>query len=116
MPVRVPVTYLWNPACPSHEAGLALLERAAQAAGVGLELDVHRVGDDDEARALRFPGSPTYLVDGRDIAPAPAGVPFAAEGCRAYTRPDGGIGPLPALETLAAALAAAAPAHPAEDG
>jgi len=106
------VTYLWNAACPSHREGLALLRRAAGEAGVDLALTEHEVRSDDEARTLRFPGSPTYLVAGRDVAPAPAGVPFAAEGCRAYTRPDGRIGPLPAAETLVAALAAAADPAP----
>lgn len=108
MPAAVPVRYLFNRECPSHDEGLALLGRAAASAGVTLAVDVHEVADDDEARALRFPGSPTYLVAGRDVAAPPEGVPFAAGSCRAYTRPDGRTGPLPAVETLAAALRAAA--------
>lgn len=112
MGVAVPVRYLFSRECPSHDEGLALLHRAAASAGVALELDAHEVVDDAEAVALGFPGSPTYLVAGRDVAAPPEGVPFAADSCRAYTRPDGRIGPLPALSTLAAALRAAAARTP----
>ncbi|HWH15640.1 MAG TPA: hypothetical protein VNT51_12920 [Miltoncostaeaceae bacterium] len=111
----VPVTYLWNRSCPSHAEGLELLRRVAESAGVELALTTREVTSDQEAAALRFPGSPTYLVAGRDIAPPPAGVPFAADGCRAYTRPGGRIGPLPDAATLTAALTAAAAPDPPED-
>jgi hypothetical protein len=116
MAAPVPVTYLFNRTCPSHEEGLALLRRAAERAGVALALSVREVADDAEAAHLRFPGSPTYLVAGVDVADAPAGVPFAAEACRAYTRPDGRVGPLPAARTLEDALRTAAGAHADEEG
>jgi hypothetical protein len=103
------VTYLYNHTCPSHEEGLALLRRAAERAGVSLDLEVREVVDDDQAERLRFPGSPTYLVAGRDVAAPPEGVPFAAEACRAYRLPGGRVGPLPALDDLVAALAASPP-------
>jgi hypothetical protein len=101
------VTYLFSRSCPSHEEGLELLRRAGRAAGVDLELTVREVRTDEEAERLRFPGSPTYLVGGGDVAAPPAGVPYRADACRAYERPGGRVGPLPALDDLVAALRAA---------
>jgi len=103
----VAVRYLFNRTCPSHEAGLELLLRAGRAAGVAIDLEVHEVTADEEAERLRFGGSPTYLVAGRDIAALPQDVPFAAESCRAYRLQGGRIGPLPDIDDLVAALAAA---------
>jgi len=102
--VRVPVTYLFNRSCPSHDEGLELLRRAGRAAGVELDVTVCEVVEDGEAERLRFPGSPTYLVRGVDVAAPPEGVPYRAEACRAYERRDGRVGPLPHLDDLAAAL------------
>jgi hypothetical protein len=117
MPAPVPVTYLFSRECPSHEEGLALLDAASAEAGVAVAVTVHEVTDDREAEALAFPGSPTYLVAGADIAPAPEGVPFSAGGCRAYAREGGRVGPLPDLARLVAALrgAAGAPSDPRGD-
>ena len=62
MSARVPVTYLFTRWCPSHEEGLALLRRAAEDAGVDLDLEAVEIRSDAEAEAHRFAGSPTYLV------------------------------------------------------
>ena len=102
----MPVTYLFNRACPSHDEGLELLRRAGREAGVELEITVREVLEDGEAERLRFPGSPTYLVRGIDVAPAPTGVPYRADACRAYERPGGRVGPLPHVDDLVVALRA----------
>jgi hypothetical protein len=104
VPEAVAVTFLFNHTCPSHEEGLDLLREAADRAGVTLDVEVREVVDDAEAAALRFPGSPTYLIGGRDLADLPEGVPFHAEACRAYRLPGGRIGPLPDLDALVSAL------------
>jgi hypothetical protein len=115
---RLAATYLFSRACPSHEEGLDLLRSAARAAGVELDLAVEEVRTDEEARARRFPGSPTYLAGGRDLfAPEEPAHAFQRDACRAYRRPGGRIGPLPHRDDLAEALrAAAAPATPEETG
>jgi hypothetical protein len=100
----VPVMYLFSRACPSHAEGLELLRRAGREAGVELDITVREVLDDAEAERLRFPGSPTYLLRGVDVAPPPTGVPYRVDACRAYERPGGRIGPLPHLDDLVAAL------------
>jgi microcystin degradation protein MlrC len=101
---RLPVTYLFNHDCPSHQEGRALLQRAAEAAGVELEVTVVEVVDDAQAADLRFHGSPTYVLAGVDPFDPPQGVPIAAQACRAYARSDGRMAPLPSLDDLTDAL------------
>jgi hypothetical protein len=106
-PARLAVTFLFSRACPSHEEGLASLHRAARDADLELDLTVVEVRSDAQAAELRFPGSPTYLVRGRD--PFAAAVPehaFAFDACRAFARPGGRVGPLPHHDDLVAALKA----------
>jgi hypothetical protein len=103
----LPVTYLFNRDCPSHEAGRELLAEASDASGIPLSVTVVEVFDDDQARRLRFHGSPTFVLAGEDPFPPPEGVAVMAQACRAYARSDGRMGPLPTLADLVAALEAA---------
>lgn len=107
MPATIRVDYLFSRACPSHEEGLERLRDAGVAAGVQLDIRVIEIRDDREAADRAFPGSPTYLINGRDLVdPDPVATP-SADACRAYEAPGGRIGPLPHRDTLAAALSAA---------
>jgi hypothetical protein len=108
VPEAISVVYLFSRSCPSHEEGLDVLHEAARAAGRDLDVRVREVRDDAEAEALAFPGSPTYLVEGRDPFPPPADAVHRADSCRAYERPGGRVGPLPHVRDLAQALAGAA--------
>jgi hypothetical protein len=60
------------------------------------------VRTEGEAEEAGFVGSPTILVDGADVAPAP-GEP-AALACRVYRRRDGRISPIPDPDDLRDAL------------
>ncbi len=66
---RVEVELLVSEACPSRAATAAAVLRAAEEAGVTVELAERVVETQDEARALRMPGSPTVRVAGRDVEP-----------------------------------------------
>lgn len=82
-----------------------MLRAAASAAGVEMDLTPVEITTDAQAREARFPGSPTYIVGGRDpFAPAAPPHAFQFDACRAYARPGGRIGPLPARDDLVAAL------------
>ncbi|HET9050710.1 MAG TPA: thioredoxin family protein [Candidatus Dormibacteraeota bacterium] len=85
--------------CPSWQG---LEERLrVLAAGRGVELEIRRIADAEEARVAGFRGSPTILVDGRD--------PFGDDdmpvglSCRLYATPDGPAG-APTTEQLRGAL------------
>ncbi len=72
-----------------------------------LSVDAVEITSDAEAAERAFPGSPTYLVDGRDVAARDPRMPHRMDTCRAYTRAGGAIGPLPDRALLVDALVAA---------
>ena len=61
------------------------------------------VGTDAEAERLRFPGSPTIRIDGRDVDAGGAAAPPSLT-CRIYYLADGRPSPIPSREELEAAL------------
>jgi hypothetical protein len=105
---RLAVSFMFSRECPSHEEGLALLRSAAREAGVEMDLRIVEVTTDAEARALRFTGSPTYLLGAGDpFAAVTPAHDFQHDACRAYALPGGRVGPLPHHDDLVAALRAA---------
>ena len=66
------------------------------------------VATDEQAQGLGFPGSPTILIDGRDINPPAAGEVYYGLSCRTYRHEDGRISPMPSKETIRRALLATA--------
>ena len=56
----------------------------------GMEADVElvAVNSDEEARRLRFPGSPTIRLDGQDLFPVAEREDWSL-GCRVYATPEG---------------------------
>jgi hypothetical protein len=73
------------------------------ARGIEAEVVEHEVTTDEEAQRLRFPGSPTIRVDGRDVDPAGAAARPALT-CRIYYLRDGRVSPVPSREQLEEAL------------
>ena len=80
-----------------------MLEEVLTSRGIDTPIVMHHVRTDEEAEELRFPGSPTIRVDGRDVDPAGAdGRPALT--CRIYHLPDGRVSPVPTREQLEAAV------------
>ena len=61
------------------------------------------VESDEQARAERFPGSPTIRIDGEDAFPAGDGEPYSLT-CRVYRLRDGRVSPTPDPEDLREAV------------
>jgi hypothetical protein len=97
------IEFLYWPGCPSHPEALELLRSVIAERDASLEVEVREVLTDEEAEALRFPGSPTIRVDGADVDPAGAGG-RAMLACRVYRLPDGRVSPVPSREQLEEAL------------
>jgi hypothetical protein len=97
----VKVELLFWRGCPSYPDAQRLLEELL--AGRDTDVELREVHTDEEAAALRFPGSPTIRVDGRDIDPMGANAPPSLS-CRIYHLPDGRVSPLPARQQLMEAL------------
>jgi hypothetical protein len=97
------IELLWWEGCPSHPAALAELREILT--GEGLDPDsVERreITSDEQAAREGFPGSPTILIEGRDIVSSegqPAGL-----ACRVYRLRDGRPSPTPDPKDVRAAV------------
>ena len=97
------VEFLYWEGCPSYPEARDLLEEVVCDRRVDAEIRIRQVLTHEEARELRFPGSPTIRVDGRDVDPSGANEPPALT-CRIYHLPDGRVSPVPTREQLEEAL------------
>ena len=97
------VELLWWEGCPSYPETLADLNRVLDEEGVDTEVELVEVESDEQARAERFPGSPTIRVDGDDLLPPPEMEPFSLT-CRVYRLRDGRPSPTPDPEVLRDAI------------
>ena len=85
----------WWDGCPSTERAREELREILDGLGLAdVEIRMSEIGDDEEARAIRFPGSPTILIDGRDVVTPNPDEPIGLT-CRVYRRRDGGVSPTP---------------------
>jgi hypothetical protein len=96
------ITFLYSEDCPSHDEALQRLRRSIELERISADIEIVKVTTDGEAERRKFVGSPTIVVNGRDIDP-PA-KPHYALTCRAYTLEDGRISPLPSEATIRRAL------------
>ena len=87
------ILFLYSEDCPSHDEALQRLRKVMKEEGIRDEIEVIRVETSEDAERLKFIGSPTILIDGRDIDPPTN--PYYALTCRAYRLEDGRISPLP---------------------
>src|SRR5215218_9408196 len=96
------VNFLYYEECPSHDLALERLREVMAEEGISREVEVFKVETEDQARELRFVGSPTIRVDGQDIDP-PNDSRYALT-CRAYRLEDDRISPLPSKDMIRRAL------------
>lgn len=103
MPAGLEVELLYFAGCPNHDAALGLVERVA--AEVGAEIEVRRVEvtTSEAAAELRFLGSPTIRVNGRDVEPGADDRDAFVLACRVY-RTESGLAGQPSADWVRAAL------------
>jgi hypothetical protein len=82
------VELLYFDGCPTYQAAEEALREVLGREGAEAEVELVAVNTDREAQRLRFPGSPTIRVDGRDLFPVPERTEYAL-GCRMYATPEG---------------------------
>ena len=99
------IRFLYYEECPSHEEALERLRKTLAEESVQAAVEIVKVETSEEARDLRFPGSPTILIDGQDIDPQP-NAQYALT-CRAYRLEDGRISPLPSVSMIRRAIRSA---------
>ena len=76
--------------CPNHLGAIELVERVSGEVGLDPEIRVLDVPDQDAAERLRFLGSPTIRVGGRDVDPRAEERSDYALSCRVF-RTEAGI-------------------------
>jgi hypothetical protein len=84
---RVEVLFIED--CLNYAAARALVERVADELHLEPDIRSIEVRDPDDARALRFLGSPTIRVRGRDVEPGADRRRDFALACRVYRSPHG---------------------------
>lgn len=92
------VSFLYYEDCPSHNLALERLREVMAEEDTLGEVEVVKVETEEQARELRFVGSPTIRVDGQDID-LPTESRYALT-CRVYRLEDGRISPLPAKDMI----------------
>jgi len=58
--------------CPNRGMALVVVERVVDETGIPAEIQIVEVASDEDAVTHRALGSPTVLVDGRDVDPQPS--------------------------------------------
>jgi len=97
------VEILYFDGCPNHHPAIALVERVSRELGLDPELELVNVPDQEAAQRLRFLGSPTVRVGGRDVGPRTAERDDYALSCRLF-RTAAGISGQPDEEWVREAL------------
>jgi hypothetical protein len=100
--VRIEILYFDG--CPNHRQLLERLPRLLEREGIDAEITLHKVRDAEHAQRVRFLGSPTIRVAGRDIDPGTTQRSDYGLKCRIYQTPEGLTG-LPPDQWILDALA-----------
>ncbi len=86
------VEILYFDGCPNHEGAVALVERVAGELGLEPEIHLVNVPDPEATERLRFLGSPTVRVAGRDVEPEADERSDYVFSCRVYRAERGFAG------------------------
>ncbi len=98
------VELLYFDGCPGYRKAEQSLKDALSREGVRSGVELVAVNTDEEAGALKLPGSPTIRVNGRDLFPSSTGERNNWRlGCRVYATPEG-LKDHPTGEMIQAAL------------
>ena len=81
---RPRVEILYFDGCPNHEGARELVEHVADELSLRPQIELVRVDHADDAAKLRFLGSPTVRVEGRDVEPGAEERHEFVFSCRVY--------------------------------
>jgi hypothetical protein len=98
--VKIEVLYVAE--CPSHPAAVRMVKDVLAVEGVVTEVQEVLVRDEGMASELRFLGSPTIRVNGRDVAGETRNAQSFALSCRLY--PESKQVGLPPIEMVRRAV------------
>jgi len=93
------IDVLYFAGCPKHKPTVQRVSEVVHRLGIDARVNEIEVKQGDDPKALRFAGSPTVLVNGRDIDPVAQSNVSYGFGCRMF----GGAG-VPPVEMIEQAL------------
>ncbi|MDQ3863750.1 MAG: thioredoxin family protein [Actinomycetota bacterium] len=96
------VEILYFDGCPTYKTASKTLREVLAEEGIDAEVELVAVNAEEDARRLRFPGSPTIRVEGKELFPVSEREDWRL-GCRVYATPEGLEGS-PTAEMLREAL------------
>lgn len=102
----VRIALLWFEGCPNHLSARHLITDVLAANDLSTSFELVDVADAEVAARLRFPGSPTIRVNGKDIEPGFVEAGPYGLACRVYGTAEGVRG-VPERAWLERALAEA---------
>ena len=94
------VEVLYTPGCPNHKPVMERIRKLLRSESLEAAVQETAIMEERVASALRFPGSPTVRVNGRDVE---GGGEQPALACRLYAGGEG----MPSEESLRRAFRAA---------
>ena len=97
------INFLWWDDCPSYPEAWRRLQKVLDELGAEVEVERNEIRTDEEAERWHFPGSPTILVNGKDIDPRAPTLPSRLT-CRLYFKEDGRPSPVPSEEMIRRAI------------
>lgn len=87
--MRHRVELLWFAECPHHEEARRVLREVLATVAPGTPVEEIDASDPEMADRVRFPGSPTIRVDGRDVDPRFSDPGDYTPRCRLYVTASG---------------------------
>ena len=79
------IELLYFDGCPTYKIARQIVSDVLRATGIVTEVREIKVTTDAQARLLKFIGSPTVRIDGRDVDPGAGGAEQYGLKCRIYS-------------------------------
>lgn len=98
----VQIDFIWDSDCPNAEAARQNLEAAIAATDIWTDVREWRTGDPNTPEKYRRYGSPTILIEGRDLLGKNGSGEHRC--CRLYPSGDGGLATAPSTEYICSKL------------
>ncbi|VAX15912.1 hypothetical protein MNBD_NITROSPINAE02-1285 [hydrothermal vent metagenome] len=95
---------IYDSACPNFGKARDNIYKAIEETGIPADIKEWERSAKESPGYVRDYGSPTILLDGRDVSPSPSPSSEGAPGCRVYNDANGNPGGAPSVDIITAAL------------
>ncbi len=99
--MKIEVLYIEG--CPNHQPAMERVDGVLRELGISEKIHEVPVTTMEQAKAFRFPGSPTIRIDDEDIEKEVRDLPEFSYSCRTYTE-QGKLSGIPSQELIRRAI------------